>query len=411
MNTAEVIAERLEPHDQAVRQRIERLELEAQTCRKAARALKEIKELYQDFYDGAPDMFLSIDPRNGKILDCNQTLADELGYDKEALIGSPVADLFDPNCLPAQRSAFHQFRTTGEVAHARLTLRRRDDTTFDVILKTSAVRDESGLIVRSRTVLRDVADLEREAEEERRRQTELLETQRLESLGTLAGGVAHNFNNLFTEIAGNAELARLELDPSHPAVRELNEILEAVDRGGNLSHQILAYSGGGAFRLGPTSLATEVQAAIDLHGSLLRGRVTVALRVNHAAPPVIADRIQIQQLVVNLILNAMDAQECRGTIRVWTGQRFIDDEFSRSMTHPGSPLKGLAGFVEVADTGCGMDQETLGRIFDPFFTTKFAGRGLGLAAVLGIVRVHGGALTVSSRPGEGSTFTVYLPAA
>lgn len=255
--------------------------------------------------------------------------------------------------------------------------------------------------------------IQRAADEERRAfEEQMQQTQKLESLGVLAGGIAHDFNNLLVGILGNADLALTEIPPISPLYDNLQAIVKSSERAAELCRQMLAYSGRGRFVVAPVSLNDMVAEMNQLLTVTVSKRVTLLFEPEPELPFVQADATQLRQIIMNLITNASEAiGDHEGTIRmstgtlVWDGgdggQQILGGELHRSRAY---------AYVRVSDTGSGMDDATLQRIFDPFFTTKFTGRGLGLAAVLGIVRGHAGAIRVESRLGEGTTFTVYLPA-
>jgi signal transduction histidine kinase/CheY-like chemotaxis protein len=260
-------------------------------------------------------------------------------------------------------------------------------------------------------ISRDIHDRKRLEEEREKLEQQLLHTQKLESLGVLAGGIAHDFNNILTAIIGNAELGLMRLGPESPALENLQRIEKAATRAADLAAQMLAYSGKGRFVVE----AIDLNRLVEEMGHMLEVSVSkkAIIRYNLTRPIVAvdADATQIRQIILNLVINASEAIGNRsGVIAITTGCLNCTEE-SLQETWLADPLpEGLYVYLEVADTGSGMDHETMGRIFDPFFTTKFAGRGLGMAAVLGIVRGHKGAITVYSEPGQGSTFRVLLPA-
>ena len=243
-------------------------------------------------------------------------------------------------------------------------------------------------------------------------EAQVLHAQKLESLGVLAGGIAHDFNNILMTILGHTELAMMRLSPVSPARDNLASIEQAAQRAADLSRQMLAYSGKGRFvvevvELG--DLVTEMTHMLEV--SISKKAI---LRFNLAAnlPTVEVDTTQVRQVLMNLVINASEAiGDKSGVIAISTGAMRCEPDYLSDIRMDEQLPGGLYVFVEVADTGCGMERETLARIFDPFFTTKFTGRGLGMAAVLGIVRGHRGAIKVYSEPGKGSTFKVLLPAA
>ncbi len=254
----------------------------------------------------------------------------------------------------------------------------------------------------------------RESEMRRQRrdlEDQLRRAQKLESLGLLAGGVAHDFNNLLTGILGNASLA-LDLTPrSAPTCDMLRDIIRASERAADLTRQLLAYAGKGNFVIEPVNLSAMVREISDLIRSSAPRNVALELDLQLDVPPIEADATQMQQLVMNLILNAAEATSDRsGEVRISTGVCKIAAGDPLTHYRPEPPAPGTYVTVQVFDDGCGMSEAVKAQIFDPFFTTKFTGRGLGLSAALGIVRSHRGAISVESEEGGGSTFTVLLPA-
>ena len=256
--------------------------------------------------------------------------------------------------------------------------------------------------------------LERNASDEQRRLVEarVQEAQKLESLGVLAGGVAHDFNNLLMCIMGNASLSAMTLPDSSPVRASLDEITLAAQRAAELTHQLLAYTGKRQLQSGIHGVNSLVSEMTKLLSNVISKSTMIRLELAASLPNVRADGAQLRQVVMNLMTNASDAFEGQaGAITVRTGVEDSGPDGPSGTFVAESAPPGDYVFFEVEDTGCGMDSRTLERIFDPFFTTKFAGRGLGLAAVLGIVRGHRGAIRVHSEPGRGTSFRVLLPAA
>jgi two-component system, cell cycle sensor histidine kinase and response regulator CckA len=257
------------------------------------------------------------------------------------------------------------------------------------------------------------AELDR-AQIERR----LHETQKLESLAVLAGGIAHDFNNLLTVIQGNAELAGQHLSAEGFSEQDrgmLSPLLEQIEsashRASGLCAQMLAYSGRSRFRLDNLDLSALVRDLADLLRHTIPARASLRLQLDPKLPPLLGDAAQIRQFLTNLVHNAGEAlRQGAGVITITTSSRHADkSELAAGYLSPDLP-EGEYVRVEIRDDGHGMTPEVVARVFDPFFTTKFVGRGLGLAAVLGIVRGHLGAIQVESTPGVGSCFRVLLPA-
>jgi signal transduction histidine kinase/CheY-like chemotaxis protein len=270
-------------------------------------------------------------------------------------------------------------------------------------------RHADELAIANARLTREKAD--REAAEEARRAIEakVLEVQKLESLGVLAGGIAHDFNNLLVAIMGNAGLALLDLPDDSPARSSIADVEVAGRRAGELARQMLAYSGRSRGKFEPVDLGELVNELLALlQVPIGRG---VDLRIHLPSSPLVVDgdAAQLRQVVMNLVINAADAVERAGTVTIRTQLLHATGEYLADV-HPEAGLDpGPFASLEVADTGIGMEPTTRDRIFDPFFTTKDTGRGLGLAAVRGIVNAHGGAIRVYSELGRGTTFRILLP--
>jgi len=326
---------------------------------------------------------------NGVIQSWNYGAEQIFGYTAAEVRGKPVSLLIPADREHEEADILERIRRGGRVKHFETIRTRKDGQRIHVSLTVSPIRDRVGQIV-------GVSDIARDITERRAIEEQLRQTQRLESLGVLAGGLAHHFNNLLTGIVGSASLAMDEDDPMEVR-RRLSEILRTGERVALLIRQMLAYAGKGRFVLEPVNLSAEAQEIARLLHASIPENVTLELRLAADLPEVEADRSQIQQIIMNLALNATEAIGARrGTVSITTSARDTDAESQV--------------VLQVTDNGCGMDEETRARIFDPFFSTKFTGRGLGLAAVAGILRAQKGSITVETAPGKGSTFTVVLPA-
>jgi two-component system cell cycle sensor histidine kinase/response regulator CckA len=274
------------------------------------------------------------------------------------------------------------------------------------------IRDAAGKIVGLLGISLDVgARIQAEREGEQLHQ-QLLQRQKLESLGLLAGGIAHDFNNLLTAILGSTSAALHSLAAEHPAHHDLDNVTRAARRAANLTRQLLAYSGKGHFDVRRVDLTRHTRELTTLLETTIPKLVQLRMELAEGLPPIEADVGQLQQVLMNLVLNAAEAiGDERGTVLVTTGLLDVDRHYAATLWAQAPIEPGSYVYLEVHDTGGGMDEATQARIFDPFFSTKFTGRGLGLAAVQGIVRAHRGALKVYSTVGKGTTFKVLFPAA
>jgi hypothetical protein len=267
-----------------------------------------------------------------------------------------------------------------------------------------ALRDDSGVIRYWVANQRDVTERRRRAEVQRERQ-------KLESLGVLAGGIAHDFNNLLGIVLGNAQLALLDLPDDAPARTAIEPIIEATHRATELTRQMLAYSGGGAFVVQPLDISAAIERMMPQLQEEAGSHTTIQFTLDRSLPFVSVDINQIRQLLRNLVRNAAEAiGEEGGIIAITTSLSRVDRaELDRAFLSPDLP-EGMYVTISISDTGGGVDPAILSRIFEPFFSTRFIGRGLGLPAALGIVRGHQGAIRVENQPGHGVTFVILLPA-
>jgi PAS domain S-box-containing protein len=322
-------------------------------------------------------------------------------------VGRPIADYVgsaDPTFYPL---AAHHRALAGESVNFEMEWRGR-------VLRVhlEPLRDGGGRTAGCIGVALDVTAHRRAEAERRELEARLLQAQKRESLATLAGGLAHDFNNLLTGILGNASLALLDLPPESAARAAVQQVEAAALRAAALTRQLLACSGHGMFAVHRVDLSRLVEDTAGLLRSAVARGTRLHFELAAGLPPVRADVDQLRQVVVNLVTNASEALgDCPGSVAVRTGVTEADRAYLVSDHVSADVPAGRYAYVEVSDAGGGMDEATLLRIFDPFFSTKFTGRGLGLAAVLGIVRGHKGALKVRSEPNRGSTFKVLLPCA
>ncbi len=342
----------------------------------------------------------------GRILTWNSGAESVYGYPAAEAIGQSMTFLLPPDRTDEETEILERIGRGERVAHFETVRRTKNGGLIEVSLTISPIRDEGGRIIGASHVARNIT-------ERKRFEEQLRHTQKLESLGVLAGGVAHDFNNLLTGILGNTSLALDTLSASNPARGLLRDVMRASERAAHLTRQLLAYAGKGRFVIEPINFSALVREISGLIQASISKNVQLRLELRDDVPLVEADSSQLQQLVMNLVINGAEAigEEGNGTVLVTTGVQNVDENYLLgTFGEPSELTLGTYIALEVHDTGCGMDEAILSRIFDPFFTTKFTGRGLGLAAVQGIVRGHKGAMTVYSRPGKGTTFKVLLPA-
>ncbi|MEM8996398.1 MAG: PAS domain S-box protein, partial [Acidobacteriota bacterium] len=337
----------------------------------------------------------------GFVLYTNPALDAMFGYDRGELIGQHLSALGGETRALAGALEERGF-FVGD-----LTQKKKDGQHFPTIARVKAIEiDGSQHWI---AVIEDITQRKRDESDRRRLDRRIQQVQKLESLGVLAGGIAHDFNNLLMVILGNASLALQDLDPDQTAFGDIEQIESAAMRAADLTKQMLAYSGKGQFLVEPTDLSSLVEEMAHLLANSVAKGIDIDYQLSKIVPVVECDVSQLRQVVVNLTTNASEANATRIVVR--TGSRFCDrSHLDRTFLADDLP-EGVYAFLEVEDSGQGMNADTLAKIFDPFFTTKFTGRGLGLAAVLGIVRGHRGGIKITSSEGQGTTFTVLLPIA
>lgn len=390
------------------------LHAEAHAVHSQAEASQRSAEQAQQFaatlIEAATISIIAVDG-NGQLRVFNETAQALTGYTLEELTKGNWLEMLFPgdDFAPAREGLAALMR--GEIAHSveTLLIARSGEE------RQIAWRCQHALYYDDPVVLIFGVDLTDRALAERERhdlERKLLDMQKLESLGVLAGGIAHDFNNLLTAILGNAQLAKLQLQRSSPIVPYLIEIERTSMQAADLCKQMLAYSGQGKIEVRLLDLNRTIRDMSQLLRISVDKKVQLSFNLSHAVPMIQGDVSQIRQIVLNLVINASEAIcDSEGSIWVSTGVVHGAKQLFHGTTITGQPAESDYVFIEIADTGCGMDEDTQARMFDPFFTTKFTGRGLGLAAVLGIVRSHGGTLELDTRPGEGTTFTLLFPRA
>ncbi len=383
--------------------------------RRSEQTLRESEGRLRQVIDLVPHFIFAKD-QEGRFILVNRALAEAYGTTPEELLDKTDADFarsaeearhFRADDLEViesgQPKVIPEERLTGADGKERVLRTTKIPFTF----ANSELPALLGVAI-------DVTEV-RKAEEERHQLEEQMQhLQKLESLGVLAGGVAHDFNNILVSVLGNAELALTDLSEDSPARPRIQRVVTSAERAAELVHQMLAYSGQGQFVVERIDLSRITHGVSDLISASVSKKAKVTVTSTHDDVWVEADPAQLHQVLINLMTNASDALCDRpGRITVTTGRTRIDpneSELSGVFSVDGLPA-GEYAFLEVADDGCGMDAETKARIFDPFFTTKFVGRGLGLAAVLGIARGHDGAIEVDSVEGRGTTVRLVLPLA
>lgn len=380
--------------------------------KKIETALQKSEALYHSLFQSAPDGIFLI--KDGVFVDCNRKACEIFGCSKEQLIGKhpyEISPAYQPNGDSSKEASY---RIINDAILEKLYFfewqhMRSNGSVFDTEVTLNCIGlDNVKMLI---AIVRDVSEKKKVVEERKRLENQMQHLQKLESLGLMAGMIAHDFSNILIGVVGNADIALDEMSPTAPGRERIHEIEREAKRATELCHQLLAYSGKGKFIIEPIDLNKLIEETQHMLEISISKKAVLKFHFTQNLPAIEADVTQMRQILMNLMLNASDAiGEKSGVISITTGVMECDKAYLRQTFLDTSLSEGIYVYLEVADTGCGMDEATKQKIFEPFFSTKFTGRGLGLAAVLGIVKAHRGALKVYSEVGQGSTFKILLPA-
>jgi two-component system, cell cycle sensor histidine kinase and response regulator CckA len=353
-----------------------------------------------------PDVLVVVDPERN-IRMCNRSMERVFGYGQEEALCSKTDILYKD-----RRSSADLPHEVGETVRTRgfhfgtATGIRKDGGTLPLEVITAELASRAGAVM----LLRDIRERVREQEATRRLEEQVHRREKMESVGVMAGGIAHDFNNLLASILGNAELVTGDMGAEHPCRGGLDEITRSAKQAATLCRDLLAYAGKGKWRVEPLNLSKVVESARHVLGISVNSRHRIEYRLAEPLPSVDGDSAQMQQVVYNLVRNASEAMgQDEGAITVATGSMKCDENYLRATYFDIQMEPGTYVYLQVSDTGCGIDASAIPKVFDPFFSTKYARPGLGLASVRGIVEGLHGTVRVDSVPGRGSTFTVLLP--
>jgi len=396
----------LEHHVTYLEKRI--LEFLAQERESVNLSLRDTKLRFQEFFNHVNEIVF-VFSRKGQMVHANPACLQKLGYVENELQYLNVRDLIQIDSSLANAQFFRRLLRTRQADNLKTELVSKQGEKI-VVEGSAYCHIDNNKLSEIYVLFQNVSEQEEKLAKERKHQEQMEHTQRLESLGVLAGGIAHDFNNLLTAIMGNAAIAakKLEEEP-YDARQRLEKVVQTSERAAELCSQMLAYSGKGSFVIEPIDLTSTVQEISTLLSVSIHKQIDFVVDLPEQPLMVEGDATQLQQIIMNLITNANEAiGDQYGRISLKLDEVYVDkaflDQCIDCQTIPGNYVK-----VEVHDTGCGMDENTISKIFEPFFTTKFTGRGLGMSAMLGIVRAHHGVIHVLSTPGEGTVFKVLFP--
>ena len=377
--------------------------------RLADKALLESEVKYRSIVENLEEGYFEIDLA-GNMTFFNDPLCKILGYARNDLTGQNISIFTTAATIRKMDDIYGQVKKTGEsIQVTDYDAFGKDGQQIALELTASLLRDSGGTPIGFRGFLRDVSERKEAEAENKRLEIQVQQAQKMESIGTLAGGIAHDFNNILMGIQGNASLMALKTDPNHASFEKIKNIETYVENGTELTRQLLGFARRGKYH----ATTTDINDVIE-KSAIMFGRTKKEIRIEMDLVPEIwtveVDRGQIEQALLNLYVNAWQAMPEGGRLRLKTENIVLGADFINSQPYQveaGDYIK-----ITVTDTGIGIDKETQVRIFEPFFTTKEMGRGtgLGLASVYGIIKNHGGYINVYSEVGQGTTFTIYLPA-
>ena len=370
-------------------------------------ALRESEEKYRTILESIEEGCFETD-MDGNLTFFSNPFLKILGYSRDELLGGNTRAYTSPDTAAGMERITERLRKTGIPENMTdYDVICKDGSNVSLELSVSLLKDQEGLPMGYRGVLRDVSERNKTEEEKHKLESQLQQAQKMESIGTLAGGIAHDFNNILMGIQGNASLMLLKIESDHPNYEKIKNIEKYVQNGTELTKQLLGFARRGKYLI----KATDLNEIIDKSSSLFartKKEIRVHVTLSDDLWTAEVDRGQIEQVLLNLYVNAWQAMSNGGDLYLQTENIILDRSYVKPYkVEPGRYIK-----ISVSDTGVGIDKETQERIFEPFFTTKEMGRGtgLGLASVYGIIKSHGGYINVYSEQEKGTVFTIYLPA-
>ena len=387
------------------------LEIQNEELQQAQQALSQIKQEYEDLYEFAPFGYLKLDAK-GIIRMANLTAVTLLGTNRRFLLGMGFSLFIQKGWEHLYSSARHNAIETGEKQSVELLIGKSEESTLWVRSDIEADLDETGALLSWRIVLVDITAQRRAEEEKKQLEYEFRQMEKAKSLSRMAGAVAHHFNNMMAVIVGNLDLARLKLPPDSDIAQNLFEAEASANRAAEMSHLMLTYLGQKKKAHHPLDFSAVCRECIRNWPEHIPDKAGVYTDLPESGPFVKADQSQMEQIFKALVTNSEEAMENRdgGTIEISIDTMNASDIIYRHcFPKDWQPSADEYAALTISDTGKGIDENAMELIFDPFYTDKFTGRGIGLSVVLGIVKAHGGCISVESTPDKGSTFKVFLP--
>ena len=377
--------------------------------KRVEKALRENEKKLRELYDNAPVGYREYDTE-GHISNINRTELEMTGYSFEEMIGQPAWKFVVEEEKARETILAKLAGTLPPSQGLERVFRRKDGTTFPVLIRDRIIRDGHSRVTGMRSTIQDITDRKRAEEEKAALQEQLRQSQKMEAVGQLAGGIAHDFNNLLTIVKGYSQLTLFELQEDSPLRSNVAEIEKAANRAADLTRQLLAFSRRQILEIKVLDLNTRLKDLNKMLRRIIGEDIELITHPGSDLGKVKADPGQIEQVVINLAVNARDAMPTGGKLTIETSNVELDEAYA--LTHI-AVIPGCYVMVSVSDTGVGMTPEVRDHVFDPFFTTKEIGKGtgLGLSMVYGIVKQSGGNIWVYSEPGKGTTFKIYFPQA
>ncbi|MBU2480663.1 MAG: response regulator, partial [Proteobacteria bacterium] len=362
---------------------------------------------FQKLFDYAPLPYQSLD-ENGQIIEVNQIWLEILGYNREDVIGKSFGDFLHPEWVDHFKENFPKFKSMGEIMGIEFEMKKKDGSFISTRFDGRIRRNKAGDFIQTHCVFRDIS-LENSLKKRLRDQENAIrQSQKLEAIGNLAGGIAHDFNNILSSILGYTELALQDVQKQTDLHNNLTEVLRAGQRARKLVKQILTFSRKDEQEKAPVQINSMLADAVKMLRSTIPSSIEIKVQVCPEPIIINANTSQVNQIIINLVTNAAHAITDTGVIEIGLELTHLDE--NQAAQYP-DLLPGKYADLFVSDTGCGIARENLACVFDPYFTTKTPdkGSGLGLSVVHGIVKIHGGHITVCSEETKGTTFHVYLP--